>query len=419
MAGRGAVSKGWLIGPLGAGRGGYSYSTSLLLVVIVLVSAAFATTSCRGDSGGVYDHLSKNYQVLDLNDLESFRLMDPYLELNDLFMAGELHNIPENMDIEPALLEHLVLEAGVRYYIPECQFSSAAFMQIFLETADVSFLERAYGREIKPNEPLMRKWRRIQGFWASLPPEKSFQVIGLDVEHSVSVSLDYLSYLISTQSTRPSDTIAPMLAEIQALSTKEGSSPELVTDFITRFHKDATWREELYQKFFGGDYFSFSMVEQNLYNRLEVHAPEELPLMLREGMIIENFRSVYFRYPRGKYFGQWGSFHAWESGFAGQLRDLPKHKLPIGDRVLSITYLYKDCVSYTTGQPEPVTDYYGIRGTVIKAFDELASDARFTLFRLVGEDSPFQDGPILSLVETRRPTADFTQFIVVIRGSGG
>jgi|GEM_PF-1865140 len=62
------------------------------------------------------DFLKENQKQVDLdNPEEAFSLLDPYLEANEFFLAGETHTILPNEELRLALLKYLHQNANVRY----------------------------------------------------------------------------------------------------------------------------------------------------------------------------------------------------------------------------------------------------------------------------------------------------------------
>ncbi len=134
-------------------------------------------------------------------------------------------------------------------------------------------------------------------------------------------------------------------------------------------------------------------------------------------MIYENFRLLQSELPPGKYYGQWGREHVFQSEEGNAMwfgAYLNSDESQFKDKVLSIVYLYDNCQAMGRGDYR-VRPLSTVSNPIKKMNDLIGSD--LNMYRLIGAPSSLSSPRIYYIGAAEKTVADFYQYIVCIKDS--
>lgn len=246
----------------------------------------------------------KNSITLDFkeNENELMKGLKDDIENNEIFLVGEFHAVKKSMELNLEFLKFFVENADVRYILFESGYTTAQLLNEFLETGDYEILEfimsslhGTFGYTEENHELLSG----IYEFNKTLPDDKKLSFVGVDIEHQPNIALRYINSLV------PKEEVPKEIEEYFNLLGKTTMS-----NFLVNAKKISSGIEEnkhIFEEYLGDNFFDFSFS----INNLSISIPG---MALREKYIKNNFKVLYERLPKGKYFGQFGNMHVMKSG---------------------------------------------------------------------------------------------------------
>lgn len=375
-------------------------------LVAWLAAAALCGTACSSATNQARvspegtSYLQQHGTTIDLGSRPpaAFRLLDDDLPDHEVFLAGEVHGIAANVDLDLALLTYLHRNAGVRYYLAEASPSAAWLMNRYLTTGDEAHLNMLFaatrGTAMWTREE-REKLRRIRAFNQVVGSDAAVEVVGIDIEHQPGLTLEHVRQL--TGGASAPESIDELL---ERLGGEDGATPLQGADSreLARTLRAATAARA---------YYTSGLDEQ---------------YRIRDAAMFESFTAVYPSLGRGKLYGQWGRAHVLQRPTARIetiAARLDAAGSPVAGKVLSIAYFYDRC--RTLRRPRYRVARYSDDRRAVRPLVRAASGA-LTFFRLTGPGSPFASGlhllPEAPAEGTRGAvTTDFFQHAVLIRGS--
>ncbi|GMG96777.1 hypothetical protein [Tepidimicrobium xylanilyticum] len=149
---------------------------------------------------------------------------------------------------------------------------------------------------------------------------------------------------------------------------------------------------------------------------------------VREKSIYDNFIRAYEHFPKGKYFGQFGSAHIHQKYIIDYMYGkgrfgiyLNQEDSPVKGKVLSIKYGYKDSC-YLVKEPDVQRGKYQYREETSAShlnnmrILERYLDKDITIFKLNGKGSSFKEELYFVQDPNGGVTTDYFQYIVVNKG---
>jgi len=369
-------------------------------------------TNANAGADDLLEYVTLN-SVGELDQLKT--LMGDDLD-RKIFLTGEAHGVGVNQELQFEFLKFFVKNANVRFYVLEHPFSTAYFLNQYLRHGDDKLLLEIlsfYGPSFFTRETF-RHWQQVREFWLSLPDDRKFRLVGVDMEHNILSAIRYLQGFEASQDL--------------TLTTKE-ELMKILVDIQNDIERNTTY----YQTVLGNDYFGYRLVLDNLidYLTLDENArPGSVRwYRSRDAKMFNNFLRQTEEVGNTRFFGQFGNSHVYQSEqgmvqwFAAKLNDPSS---PYHNEVLSIVYLYKNC-SYIanlhgtaqpipgTPQPIPLDTYISDNGVL----SEIAGD-QMLFTKLNGSNSPFVKELIWELPQQRPwtgTTTDYFQYVVFIPNS--
>ena len=279
-------------------------------------------------------------KTLNLDDMnyEALDELEKDLDQYELYLTGEAHGVQMSQRLMEYFTKFFVEKADVKYILLESGYATGELLNTYLETGDEAYLYSII-KEFKGSMAYTVDWltyyKNIYNYNKTLPEDKKIQFVAIDVEHQRSLAVRYLQEVLPSKA-------SPTQIEDVILGIKNWETSVDVDDTsIAEWNESFSRYEEIYKTYLGEKYFNFKFT----LNNLTVNPKDSFA---RETAIINNFTTLYEVLPRGKYFGQWGSFHTalkqsemtMAEPFATVVnRDYESLK----NKVLSILYLYDDC----------------------------------------------------------------------------
>lgn len=401
-----------------------------LLINQAKTSLAFERYNPAIDQEAIY--LQDNYSVLQI-DQERLWLAEDILASSiediSLFITAEFHGIAANQELEFAFLKYFQQQAGVKYFLQEIAYSTAMSLNSYLESGDEGILSDLF-KSLRGTygwtKENYRLYQKLYHYNASLPPEERITIIGFDIEHQPENALSYLYRLLPEQDIPP--VIEPLIAQLKNIYRKKLDDHNYLKDFARKLKESMVTHAQVYQQYLGENRFGFELVTANLLNRFIAYQEKGQDRLFfnqtRDQMMYDNFIKIYPQLPAGKFYGQWGLNHGLQKRQAGVdwfAARLNEKASPFRGKLLTIIYLYQDCWQMTRSGG----GNYGKRKLTTyssnKPVLDLYSSGDFTLFNLVGTDSPYTQHlfwPLKMTTPTEGVTTDYFQYLLLIRNSG-
>ena len=338
-----------------------------------------------------------------------------------IFLVGESHGMAINQELESALLEFFVTEGGVQNYLLELSPSVVGFLREYLETGDEELLKFVFSSVAGTyfaTEESYRHWRGVYGLYQSLPEERQFSLLGVDVEHNPLLALQYLQHLLDkVESNELSGT---RLGEIARVLRGERSiySDEMHA-FLTGLLSEL--ETEVVQIELGILVEEFELVLSSLLETASLPTPNGSLLWnaARDKAMYASFLKQADKDGEAKYFGQWGLNHVFQGEqmgvdwFASFVDTTETYE----GAIFSMVLVYEDSHYLTsfTHDALPFSSYQ----TESNLVGQLAA-GKPLLVKLDGSGSPF-DQEMLWKITGFSPvsgmTTDYYQYLLFIPGA--
>jgi len=190
--------------------------------------------------------------------------------------------------------------------------------------------------------------------------------------------------------------------------------------------KDIADKEDIYREYLGENFTGFKLVNLNVLNQIEAYNADRNNNdwnNTRDKMIYENFQTLDKELPKGKYYGQWGLNHTFQSKekdimwFAAYLNG---EDSIYKDKILTVIYNYDDCEQMgELGDGRCNTNKLNIIYPQMKETNDLLG-GNLNIYKLTGENSPFSETPMyysLDGKELDENMLEFFQYIICIKNS--
>jgi len=347
-------------------------------------------------------------------DNPDFSLMAPDLDKIVYLSGAEWHGTKASYDIQYALATSLNKHAGVNYLLIGYGHATAEMYNAYLESGDIETLNSIHYHmrfTSSSNNEHRLFWQKLYEYNKTLPMEDKFTVIGIDLEFLPNLAIHYLTTLPGA------DKLSLIIPEAPL------RNPNAISQYVKTLQQDVVANEELYKDSLGDWYSEFDLVLNNMADTVAAHLVDNY-YEVREDFMYNYFLRAYDKYPNGKFFGQLTMEHIYQDQAWTPLLDysdklathLNKADSPVHGQVLSIASIYMDST---------YRFYWGrfhdaeIRDYILsnQAPFDLLAETDFTLFRLTGEDSPFNDRNYIVKKSNGGVTTDFFQYLLVIKNS--
>ncbi|MEM1327036.1 MAG: hypothetical protein AAGI23_13835 [Bacteroidota bacterium] len=334
---------------------------------------------------------------LDLNTSFTFPQTD-----FKLLGFGAIHGSSKTETAEIKLLESLLQNNDIRYYLMEVNYSHGYYFNEFLETGDTILLKELihdYGYRVSQERSISvyEKWKALYRLNQSLPEAKRLTVIGLEAPYFYKYAIRQIAALTAGQYDNW-ETLNEIKAAAQLDTTIFYSYKELpIAEVIKRFVEES---EEQ----------SISWANEKDMQPLLAHLRLSFKDENREQQIFENYvaLSKFYDFSTNKQFARYGFFHLEKyrerdsyPPFFARLIDNDIHAKT--DVMTVMGYLTDSKVLWNIKKDRNY-DYkgystkagYGISDYLLEYFQGIhelkkAQISDLTLFRLNQPDSPYHE----------------------------
>ena len=369
----------------------------------------------------IKSYLKDNVLDIDISDTSDYKglsFLDSRLKSNNVFLCGEGHATAKNQEIQLYLLKYFNQKGNVRYLLTEEGYGSAYLINKYLRTGDKAYLEIVFS-QLKGtfgwNKESYNFLLELFKYNNQLPEDKKITVLGADIEHQTRTGYIALNELLPKE--KAPDSISKNIEYLRNNCKNDNLEK---SSFATELSKDVDINVKDYKAYLKDNFFDFEFIVNNISNRDKCYNKEGMDWMFREDCIRKNFEKIYSHFPKGKYFGQWGSDHTYLSdrGGPGKIDNcfatyLNSDFEPTKGRVTSIAYFYKDSkVMSKEGNGEEKVNEVSKVGILAEE-----SKGDYTLIRFDGEGTPFGNKPFFVSYPLEGGTKDYYQFGILIKNS--
>jgi erythromycin esterase-like protein len=378
----------------------------------------------------VINFLKDNYSSIDAsdnNDFSTFKLLDSSLKDKEVFFTAENHGAAVNSELELKFIKYLKEKVGIKYCLLELSYSDGEMLNKYLATGDESILEEMY-KPLKGtfawNKQSYSIWGKLYEFNKSLPEGEKIKIIGIDIEHQYANAIRYMNSLIPDKN--PPEEIKDIVSKVSEMYTNinTNQSSDIYGEFSIKLSESIKSNSKVYKEYFGEKLFAFELVNENIIAQVKAYKDDISFDEIRDAQMYDNFKKIYTRIPKGKFYGQWGLNHAFQKAQnnVNWLASLMNNSdSPVKGKVLSIAYLYDNCDIMTRGK-YGTTKLTSYRSTekILEPFTK----EDITLFKLTGNKSPFQQEVIwpfdvknAGIIPREGVTTDYFQYMILIKNS--
>ena len=155
-----------------------------------------------GEESVRYWKENKNlFESVNQNENLTFRNLDEYIKINDLFLFGEFHGIKETTKIDFELIKYLNKKAGMKIHLAEIDFSQAYFLNEYLKNGDEMLIDYVLNSWIiyhgHNNLDYKNKWIQIRKLNSLNTEDSQIRVYGIDKIQNINVTKNHLKILLS------------------------------------------------------------------------------------------------------------------------------------------------------------------------------------------------------------------------------
>lgn len=364
---------------------------NILVIFIALVQATFAQSKNTYLKNSRFDLLSSNFEFPQ-NDFK-------------IIGFGAYHGSQETENAENMLLEKLIQNKKIKYYLPETDFGIAYYFNQYLKTGDTIELKdlvKHYGVRV-PQERTVEtynKWKKIKKINDTQNPNEKIEVVGIDLI----VTYKYTSKLLVElfQNAQGNYESFDKIVEMLIIDTTDYSpdydsySKSILTTFLADYENNKS-------------YFQFISKSKQITNHLIENIYLTFKKRTREKTIFDNYLLMcqWYDFNANPQFVRMGLFHIEkdrENNNPSFFTRLIENNIYKKEDVISIAgFLTKSTVlwdvkydaemnyiGYTTEGGYGIGDYWK---EYFKGIKHLKNNklSNLTLFQLYKEDSPYKN----------------------------
>ena len=364
---------------------------NVLVIFIALVQAAFAQSKNTYLKNNRFDLLSCNFEFPQ-NDFK-------------IIGFGAYHGSKETENAENMLLEKLIQNKKIKYYLPETDFGIAYYFNQYLKTGDTNELKdlvKHYGERVPQERTIetYNKWKKIKTINDSQIPNEKIEVVGIDLI----VTYKYTSKLLVElfQNAQGNYESFDKIVEMLIIDTTDYSpdydsySKSILTTFLVEYENNKS-------------YFQSISKSKQITNHLIENIYLTFKKRTREKTIFDNYllMSQWYDFNANPQFVRMGLFHIEknrENNNPSFFTRLIENNIYKKEEVISIAgFLTKsfviwdvkydaemNYVGYTTEGGYGIGDYWK---EYFKGIKHLKNNklSNLTLFQLNKEDSPYKN----------------------------
>ncbi|PJI10420.1 MULTISPECIES: erythromycin esterase family protein [Clostridium] len=378
-------------------------------------------------------YLDKNHKSINSNS-KDFKILDDDARNSNVILCGEGHAIKYNYKLENNLIEYLNKKYNVKYVLMEYSYSGSCNINNYLESGNTEELKDMFynfKNTASYNDDAYNFLVKLRNYNLTLPRNKKIKVIGIDIEHQIPIAIRYLNSIMETRGKAPDEISADVDEIKEQAQDNDYNSWETLQDSdlkndVLKLQKDMKKSKNCYEKYLGNNYFDFNFIVNNMVNAFDAYSNYNSDKFekIREKSMYNNFKTLYARLPKGKYFGEFGREHVYQNSFKDKTYGKVDKRLamylndtesPVKGKVLSIEYYYKNSKFMSPKYPYSAQKVnYAINDKDISKY--LKSD--INIFKLDGDKSPFSKSMYFMKDKgLNGVTTDYFKYIVIIKNS--
>lgn len=382
--------------------------------LLICLTACKATTNLPQ----ARQFLQQNKATILLENTNSVHHLfaDSVLQTNEVFLSSEHHATASNTDICFFFLRFFKDKTDFRYLLTEHSYAASRLLNQYLRNGDEAFLKRIYQQfrgTFEWTQERMEFWQKLRVYNLTLPENHRIIPIGCDIEHQSGIAYSYLLALLPKAGIP--DSLSVVLKNIQNQELPDyftARGVEQIRSLLT----DIEAKRRIYEVCLGKN---LTEIEFTLQNMLVAHHYYQTNNKdIREKAICDNFLQLYAKLPQGKFYGQWGSYHTLQKAPYLTLAQYLQHDStsPCKHKVISIYSLYENSyyLDNESKKPKPLKNTKSVK------LWTSSTDANLTLFKMIGESSPFAQ-KLYAWASDATPnggvTTDYFQYLLVIKNS--
>jgi len=387
-------------------------------ILFILVLSIVSCTTVESNNTTVTDD-KINENKIDTNKIEylkknRFDLTSSNFEFPQknfqLIGFGAYHGSQKTEITEIALIQSLVKNGQIKYYLPETDYSIAYYFNEYLKFGDTLALKELvehYGSRVPQDKSIStyQKWIKLKAINDNLPKENKLTVLGVDLLVSYKYTAKHLLELIDKKNYKRESVkaLTKMIKNdtVNFFPYSATYSKKILENFVNDYDKNKSEFENTIK-----DQFSFNHIIKNLKETFV----DFDNLTKRERLMYENYvaLSSHYSFNKKPQFARFGFFHL-EKQREGEnpsfFTQLIENKIIERDKIISVIgYLTKSRVLWgrVLDDDGNYKDYnteggYGI-GDYDKEYflgiDKLKNTkiSDITLFRLNKVNTPYSNG---------------------------
>lgn len=252
----------------------------------------------------------------------------------NIYWLGEQHGTIKNYEVAYKYLKHLVDSVGIDYILIENSYLTEILLNKYLKTGNEGVLDKSisnYQNVYYANVELRNYLKKVYELNSSLPKNRQFTFVSIDIEQTFSASKEYVHQYMSN---------AGVQHDFES------------TEEVQRLKEEKNWLEyygelEVYLDKHRIKNDSLRYMVANLEALLYTYKHGEEWDEIRDSLIYENFkaRDDELEFAKKKSFAFWGNEHCYKSpnkkGTAWIASLIQKYRIDI--KQSSSAILYKDC----------------------------------------------------------------------------
>lgn len=248
---------------------------------------------------------------LSLNefDLKSLKYQD-INEIN-IFWLSEFHGTKTNYEVSFNFFKYLVEKVGISHILLESSFLNEIYLNKYLKTGNEEFLDKIYANSNKTfsyNKESKEYYKRIYELYKTLEPEKKFDFVSLDVEHTYVASHNFIK-----------ENVCKNIEENYSLLINQIDTITLYTRrdyafFYRDLKIDIRKNEVMYRNLLKTNFDTLNYMVNNIWFNFLSSASYDYN-NIRDSLMWVNFntRDNVLKFSTKKSFGSWGTNHTYQS----------------------------------------------------------------------------------------------------------
>ncbi|GAB7255662.1 hypothetical protein [Polaribacter sp. OB-PA-B3] len=148
----------------------------------ITVSLLLLLTSCS--SSKYVNYLEDHTEVVKMTDSLQFNSLDDSFYNNKLFLVGEVHEVETSPRIDFAMFTQLNQKIHIDTYLAEMDIAQGYYLQEYIKGSNEIILKEILKKWPvyigRLSEQHRNKWVKMRAYYAQLPQDKKFNLVGID-----------------------------------------------------------------------------------------------------------------------------------------------------------------------------------------------------------------------------------------------